>query len=143
MKLRIAAALFFALLSLVAAHADPPPGFQSEIVVVGIDQPTVIKFLPDGRMLVGELQEYIWVVQPEAGFPDPQPFLQLDSTGIFGVQGLMDIELDPDFEANGYYYIFYTKGSLNRTRVSRFTHSRPRPIQPSTLDCRTGWTTSR
>ena len=43
---RTAAALLFAILfSSVMTHADPPPGFQSEIVVVGIDQPTVIKFL--------------------------------------------------------------------------------------------------
>jgi glucose/arabinose dehydrogenase len=124
MNVRTAAVPLFAfLLSLVAAHGDPPPGFQNEIMVVGIDQPTVIKFLPDGRMLVGELQEYIWVVQPDAGIPDAQLFLQLDSTGIFGTQGLMDIELDPDFEANGYYYVFYTKGSLGRNRVSRFTAS--------------------
>jgi len=123
MKIRAFAFVSALLISPLLTHGDPPPGFQSEIVVVGIDQPTVIKFLPDGRMLVGELQNYIWVVQPEAGFPDSQPFLQLDSTGIFGVQGLMDIELDSEFEANGYYYIFYTKGSLNRTRVSRFTAS--------------------
>ena len=107
----------------VVVSADPPPGFQNEIVVVGVDQPTTIEFLPDGRMLVGELQEYIWLVPPGAGQPDPQLFLQLDSAGIVGTQGLMDIELDPDFEANGYYYIFYTKGSLARNRVSRFTAS--------------------
>jgi glucose/arabinose dehydrogenase len=120
-----AAAPLFSVLFFVRwlVHAEPPPGFQSEIVVVGIDQPTVIEFLPDGRMLIGELQNYIWVVQPGAAFPDSQRFLSLDRTGIFATQGLMDIELDPDFEANGYYYVFYTKGSLNRNRVSRFTAS--------------------
>jgi glucose/arabinose dehydrogenase len=123
MNVRFAAALIFVVLSFVTTRADPPPGFQNEIMVVGIDQPTVLEFLPDGRMLVGELQEYIWVVQPDAGIPDAQYFLQLDSTGIFGTQGLMDIELDPDFDANGYYYVFYTKGSLGRNRVSRFTAS--------------------
>jgi glucose/arabinose dehydrogenase len=123
MKVRTAAALCLALLSGGTTRADPPPGFQNEIMVVGIDQPTVIEFLPDGRMLVGELQEYIWVVQPDAGIPDAGLFLQLDSTGIYGTQGLMDIELDPDFDSNGYFYVFYTKGSLNRSRVSRFTAS--------------------
>lgn len=104
-------------------HAEPPPGFQNEIVVVGLDQPTALEFLPDGRLLVAELQEEIFVIQPNAGVPDAQPFLHLDNTGIFGGQGLMDIELDPDFDANGFYYVFYTKGSLNRNRVSRFTAS--------------------
>jgi glucose/arabinose dehydrogenase/PKD repeat protein len=105
----------------LAASADPPPGFQNEIVVVGLEQPTSIKFLPDGRMLVGEKQNFIRVVQPEAGVPDTQPFLQLNATGLSGEQGLMDIELDPDFDANGHYYVFYTKGSRGRNRVSRFT----------------------
>jgi glucose/arabinose dehydrogenase len=112
------AALLFVSPSILA---EPPPGFQNEIVVVGLDQPTSLEFLPDGRLLIAELQEEIFVVQPNAGVPDAQPFLHLDNTGIFGGQGLMDIELDPDFDANGYYYVFYTKGSLNRNRVSRFT----------------------
>lgn len=103
--------------------AEPPSGFQSETVVVALDQPTALEFLPDGRLLVAELAEEIFVVQPNAGIPDAQPFLSLDNTGIFGGQGLMDIELDPDFDANGYYYVYYTKGSLNRNRVSRFTAS--------------------
>ena len=114
------AALLFVSHSL---PAEPPPGFQNEIVVVGLDQPTALEFLPDGRLLIAEQQEEIFVVQPDAGVPDAQPFLHLDSTGIFGGQGLMDIELDPDFDANGYYYVYYTKGSLNRNRVSRFTAS--------------------
>ena len=101
--------------------AEPPAGFQNEIVVVGLDQPTALEFLPDGRLLVAEMQEEILIIQPDAGVPDAVPFLQLDKTGIFGGQGLLDIELDPDFDANGYYYVFYTKGSLNRNRVSRFT----------------------
>ncbi len=74
-------------------------------------------------MLVGELQEEIFVVQPGETLPDAEPFLVLDNTGIFGGQGLMDIKIDADFDANGYYYVFYTKGSLNRNRVSRFTAS--------------------
>ena len=105
------------------AVAEPPAGFQSEIYAVGLDQPTAIEFLPDGRLLVTELQEEILVIQPDAGVPDVAPFLRLDSAGIFGGQGLLGIKLDPDFDANGYYYIYYTQGSLNRNRVSRFTAS--------------------
>ena len=33
----------------------------------------------------------------------------------------MDMVLDPDFATNRYYYVFYTLGSPNRDRVSRFT----------------------
>ena len=106
-----------------AAVAEPPPGFQSEIYAVGLDQPAAIEFLPDGRLLVAELQEEILVIQPNAGVPDVAPFLHLDNTGIFGGQGLLGIAVDPDFDANGYYYVYYTQGALNRNRVSRFTAS--------------------
>jgi glucose/arabinose dehydrogenase/PKD repeat protein len=125
MKTFVRATLLLACLLLAGGVAfsqpSPPPGFQNEIVVTGLDQPTTLEFTPDGRMLVGELQEYIFVVPPGAGQPSAQLFLQLDNTGLFGAQGLMDIELDPDFDANGYFYVFYVKGSLNRNRVSRFT----------------------
>lgn len=128
-RLLLAALLFVSH----SSFAEPPPGFQNEIVVVGLDQPTALEFLPDGRLLIAEQQEEIFVVQPDAGIPDAQPFLQLDSTGIFGGQGLLDIELDPDFDANGYYYVFYTKGSLNRNRVSRFTASGNSTIEDSEI----------
>ena len=77
-------------------------------------------------MLVGELTEKIWVVQPGAGAPNATPFLQLDASQLFGEQGLMDVLPDPSFAQNGWYYVFYTHGSAgqnNRNRVSRFTAS--------------------
>ena len=100
------------------------PIFVNEVVVPDIAAATTLAFLPDRRMLVGELTEVIWVVQPGANAPDPTPFLQLDSQHIDGEQGLMDIILDPDFSENGYIYVFYTRGFPNHDnydRVSRFT----------------------
>jgi PKD repeat protein len=42
--------------------------------------------------------------------------------GSAGVQqGIYDIRLDPDFVNNHFYYIFYTAGTPNRDRLSRFT----------------------
>ncbi len=111
------------LLCRAVVFAEPPTGFQNEIVVVGLDMPTCIEFLPDGRLLVGEKENHIFVVQPNAGVPNAARFLDLGASGLSGGQGLMDIELDPDFDVNGFYYVFYTKGSLTRNRVSRFTAS--------------------
>ena len=101
-------------------------GFVNEVVVPDITAATTIAFLPGGRMLVGELTQTIWVVQPGASQADPVPFLQLDYSEMIGEQGLMDIALDPAFDQNGYYYVFYTRGfpgSQNHNRVSRFTAS--------------------
>ncbi len=101
------------------------PGFVNEVVVPGITAATTLAFLPDRRMLVGELTETIWVVQPGASQPDPTPFLQLDGSRLIHEQGLLDIQVDPNFAQNGFYYIFYTRATAsgNHNRVSRFTAS--------------------
>ncbi len=101
---------------------DPSQSFVNEIYLTGLNLPTTIQFTPDGRMLIGELPGRIWVLRPGASAVEPAPFLQLSNVGSEATQqGLMDIELDPDFVANGQYYVFYTLGSPNRDRVSRFT----------------------
>ncbi len=96
--------------------------FQNEILATGLDLPTNIEFLPDGRMLAVELQGKIKILPPPYTQPDPTPFLQLSNIGSAGVQqGIYDIVFDPNFAANRNYYIFYTAGTPNRDRVSRFT----------------------
>src|SRR4029077_7420762 len=96
--------------------------FQSEVLATGFTLPTAIKFLPDGRMLVVELAGTIKVLPPPYTQPDPTPFLHLTNIGSAGVQqGIYDIALDPNFTTNHYYYIFYTLGTPNVDRFSRFT----------------------
>ena len=94
--------------------------FQNEILVTGLDLPTAMKFLPDGRMLVAELMGKIKVFPPPYTTADPTPFLQI-STGVDGVQqGIFDLALDPGFATNHYYYVFYTAADGHDT-LSRFT----------------------
>ena len=96
--------------------------FQNEILATGFDLPTAIKFLPDGRMLVVELAGTVLVMSAPYLQPDPTPFLQITNIGSAGVQqGIYDIALDPNFTTNHYYYVFYTLGTPNRDRLSRFT----------------------
>ncbi len=96
--------------------------FQNEVLATGFNLPTNIEFLPDGRMLVVELQGVIKVLPAPYTQPDPTPFLQLTNVGSAGVQqGIFDIVLDPDFLTNHWYYVFYTLGTPNRDRLSRFT----------------------
>ncbi|MCK1597287.1 LamG-like jellyroll fold domain-containing protein [Bradyrhizobium sp. 164] len=96
--------------------------FQNEILATGFNLPTAIKFLPDGRMLVVELAGTVKILPPPYTTPDPTPFLQLTNIGSAGVQqGIYDIALDPNFNTNHYYYIFYTLGTPNVDRFSRFT----------------------
>ena len=107
----------------IGSGTPPPPNpFVNETLASGFDLPTSIEFLPDGRMLVIELQGKIWMLPPPYTQPDPTPFLNLTNVGSAGVQqGIYDLVLDPQFSTNHWYYIFYTAGSPNRDRLSRFT----------------------
>lgn len=97
-------------------------GFQNEILVTGLNFPTTMEFLPDGSMIVGELTGRIKRVLPGANQAEATDFMTLANIGSAGgLQGLMDIELDPNFATNRYFYVFYTLGSPNYDRVSRFT----------------------
>jgi glucose/arabinose dehydrogenase len=106
----------------VAVNVANANFFQNEILATGFGLPTSIKFLPDGRMLVVELQGTIKVLPPPYTQPDTTLFLQLTNVGSAGVQqGVYDIVLDPDFVNNHFYYVFYTAASPNRDRLSRLT----------------------
>ena len=97
--------------------------FQNEILVQGgLNLPTAMKFLPDGRLLVSELQGRIRVLSPPYTSVSSTSFLQITNIGVAGVQqGIYDFVLDPNFNVNHYYYVFYTLGTPNHDRVSRFT----------------------
>ncbi len=99
-----------------------PPGFQNEVLIGGLSEPTGLGFTPDGRMLIIERGGIIRVVQPGAVSVDAQPLLQLTNINTAnGERGLVGIALDPVFASNGYYYVFYTANSPLVDRVSRFT----------------------
>jgi glucose/arabinose dehydrogenase/PKD repeat protein len=101
------------------ANAD---GFQNEVLATNFDLPTNIEFLPDGRLLVAELAGKIKVLPPPYTTPDPTPFLQITNIANLGVQaGIFDVELDPNFSSNHYFYVFYTTGTPGSDRLSRFT----------------------
>jgi glucose/arabinose dehydrogenase/PKD repeat protein len=108
-----------ALVNVTVANSD---GFQNQVLATGFDLPTNIEFLPDGRMLVAELAGKIKVLPPPYTTPEPGLFLQINNIGSAGVQqGIFDVALDPNFAINHYYYVFYTLGSPNVDRLSRFT----------------------
>jgi glucose/arabinose dehydrogenase/PKD repeat protein/chitodextrinase len=97
-------------------------GFQNEVLATGFTLPTAIKFLPDGRLLLAELRGKISVLQPPYTTPDPTPFLQITNIASGTVQaGIFDLELDPNFSNNHYFYVFYTTSVPGADRLSRFT----------------------
>ena len=79
-------------------------------VVNGLLLPTDMAFLPDGRMLVIEKGGVIKIVD-DPRVPNSPIGLYMDlSSQVLDQEerGLLAIEVDPDFETNGYFYLFYT-----------------------------------
>jgi glucose/arabinose dehydrogenase len=108
-------------------HAPPPavpsdPNFQNELVVSGLNRPTSLEFLPDGRALILEKNGRILITDPSSAVPELDTYLVLPNILTSGEKGLIDIALHPDFEQNGFLYVYYTLGSDRKFQISRFTH---------------------
>ena len=96
--------------------------FQNEVLATGFNLPTAMKFMPDGRLLLtrGGGQD----PRPAAAVHGPRPdAVPADLEHPHGdlQQGIFDLELDPNFASNHYFYVFYTAAIPSADRLSRFT----------------------
>lgn len=94
--------------------------FQIDTLYSELENPWGITWLPDGRMLVNERKGEILVFQGDtytgeklSGFP---------MTYVRGQSGLLDIQLHPKYEENGWIYVTYAKPGENggSTTLIRF-----------------------
>ena len=95
------------LLASAAGAANPPTGFQETIVFSGLSNPTQVRFLPDGRVLVAEKSGLIKMF---ASLTATTPTIVADlRTNVhnFWDRGLLGLAVDPDFANNGYIYVNY------------------------------------
>lgn len=87
----------------------PPPAARSsyrvEIVASGLSHPWSLAFLPDGRMLVTEVEGSLRIVDGQGSRSEPLQGLPPLKKGPPGA--LWDIVLDPDFEQNRFVYFNY------------------------------------
>lgn len=79
-------------------------GLVSEVVVADIAQPTDFAFAPDGRIFVAAKDGTVHVVRD--GTLLAEPFVELPAND-YHERGLLGLALDPDFEQNGYVYLYY------------------------------------
>ncbi|MEM1379843.1 MAG: PQQ-dependent sugar dehydrogenase [Pseudomonadota bacterium] len=107
--------MLLTLLATTAMAMQSPPAnapFDMEMVV-DLEHPWAMNFLPDGRMLVTEKAGQLLVVSQQGA-------VEMEVSGVpevdFGGQGgLGDVILHPDFETNGMIYISYVEaGERNR-----------------------------
>jgi len=98
--------------------ADFASVFKIEVYADGLTNPTFLKFLPDGRLLVSELNDGIAVIPAGGGHPqrwaaatgpeadplNPDDFpVSRPGNGSFQ-SGLMGLAVDPDFGSNAFVY---------------------------------------
>ena len=99
--------------------AELPPGFvMEEDFVVGLDKPTDLKFAPDGRIFIAEKGGTVRIV--ENGLLLSDPFCTVETQSQFE-RGLDGLVLDPDFDQNGFVYLYHTLALENRNVVTRVT----------------------
>ena len=94
----------------VALHL--PSGFQDTTVIGGLDEPTKLRFAPDGRVFVAEKAGKILVFD-DLSDTTPTVFADL-RTEVYdnGDRGILGMALDPEFPTRPYVYVLYTYDHL-------------------------------
>ena len=111
--MRRATAAVLSILASVLVHAE----VSVETVARGLSNPWSLAFLPNGDMLVTERAGRLRILRD--GELDDTPIGGLPDIYVAGQGGLLDVILDPDFEANRILYLSYASGSrrANSTTV--------------------------
>lgn len=86
-----------------------PPGFQDQIAIGGLTDPTVVRFSPDGRVFVAEKSGLVKVFD---GLDDHTPTVVADlrtQVHNYWDRGLLGFNLDPQFPGVPYLYVLYAR----------------------------------
>jgi glucose/arabinose dehydrogenase len=90
-----------------ASAATLPAGFQESIVFSGLQNPTVVRFAPDGRVFVAEKRGVIKVFDSLTD-TTPDVFADLNvNVYNFWDRGLLGMALAPNFPTSPYVYVLY------------------------------------
>src|SRR5262245_13659418 len=124
-RLLMAAALLTAAIfsaSTATAQLALPTDFVEEMVFHGLDQPTGMALLKDGRILVVEKvsARIRLIVNGAVSALDPL----VTVPGVESVmleEGLLGIAVDPGWPARPYIYVHYNYSGLPNLRISRYT----------------------
>lgn len=91
-------------------HAEPAPDWNRFTKIVlddqDIDEPMELAVLPDGRVIFIERKGRMKIYEPEAGKSRLLAEFDVCTEGNYE-DGLLGITIDPDFENNGYIYVYY------------------------------------
>src|SRR4051812_46084419 len=98
--------------SLFVHAAQLPAGFSEQLLAQNLD-PTDMVLTNDGRVFITIKSGKVLVV--ENGKLLDTPLLSIgNAIDNFNERGLGHIVLDPDFDINGYYYVYFTVKAKNQ-----------------------------
>src|SRR4029453_4533080 len=122
--------LILAAISLAGLQAQMVPGLDAIRVASGLTRPLFVTAPPgdSGRLFIVQQDGRIRILNLATGTLNSTPFLALTGlTATGGEQGLLGMGFDPNYAANGKFYLNFTVpgGAFGNgvTRISQFTVS--------------------
>src|SRR5688500_3793403 len=121
-----------------AAAAAPVPasGFSDTVVASGLASPTVIRFAPNGRILVAEKRGRVLLYQSLGSAPTVALDIQT-AVHNYWDRGLLGMTIDPAFSTNGRIYVLYSYNHIlgSAAPAPRWPHTCPTPPGGTTDGC--------
>jgi glucose/arabinose dehydrogenase len=118
------------------------------VIASGLNAPTAMDVLPDGRILIAEKGGALRIVRRDA--LATAPMIQLDHIDAQGERGLIGVTHDPDFAGNHWIYLYHTVAATAAStgtataastaadaahnEVTRYTESHNTVVPGSALD---------
>ncbi len=115
-----AAALANCAVALDGVHETEEAAIQVDTLADGLDHPWGMAFLPDGSVLVTERPGQLRHLSPDGALSEP--LSGVPEVDARGQGGLLDVEIDPDFEENRLVYLSFAEpgpDNTNSTAVAR------------------------
>ncbi|MCU4156074.1 PQQ-dependent sugar dehydrogenase [Carboxylicivirga sp. A043] len=104
-------------------HESEVQNFRVDTIVSGLDVPWGLEFLPDSSLLISERSGTLLLYTS-----DEELILVANSPEVFekGQGGLLDLELHPQYEQNGWIYIAYSSPNKSDNTIANTAIMRAR-----------------
>lgn len=117
-SLGVSCAALCPLLAAAPLGAAIPSGFERQVLATGLDSPTALVTLRDGRALVTLQNGRVLAVRE--GSPAVE-ILQVADVDDAGERGLLGIAVEPSLSGAGWIYLYYTRGAeTTHNRLARY-----------------------
>lgn len=90
--------------------------FSFKVITEGLASPWGLDFLPDGRMIVSELEGKIRIVSKDGQIGNP--LKNVPAVRTVGVSGMMDVKVSPDFARNRWVFWTYAEPTADDQGVN-------------------------